>query len=61
MVKSDPGVAFDNISLKIPAYPYRCHSIQVKVNAHRYVDGSLVVFHGRRNRADYDPNGQLEK
>jgi hypothetical protein len=31
------------------------------VRIHRYMDGSLAIFHGPRKLADYDSQGQLKE
>jgi transposase len=59
-VSPDNCVSFDGKKLQIPKNEYRCNYIRVKVRVHRYVDGSLAVFHGPRKLAAYDPNGQLK-
>jgi len=52
-VTSDNCVNFEGYALQIPPDKYRCHYVKVKVNVHRYIDGSLAVFHGPRKLADY--------
>jgi hypothetical protein len=37
--------------------PYRCNYIKAKVSVHRYLDGTLSVFHGPRKLAEYDSRG----
>jgi transposase len=59
-VSSDNCVSLDGIKLQIPANRYRCHYVRVKVQIHRYLDGSLSVFHGPRKLADYDARGNLK-
>lgn len=61
IVGSDNCVSFDGVNLQIPADKYRCHYVRVKVTIHRYMDGSLAIFHGPRKLADYEQNGQLKK
>jgi len=56
----DNCVAFDGITLQIPTDKYRCHYVRARVNVHRYMDGSLAIFHGPRKVADYDQNGHLK-
>lgn len=60
-VTPDNCVSFERMTLQIPPNQYRCHYVRAKVNVHRYVDGSLAIFHGPRKLADYDQNGQLRK
>jgi len=31
------------------------------VRVHKYIDGSLAVFHGPRKLADYDAQGKLKE
>ena len=54
-------VSFERLTLQIPANRYRCHYVRVKVQVHRYLDGSLSIFHGPRKLADYDLRGKLKK
>ncbi len=60
-VTPDNCVVLDNVTLQIPPDKYRCHYVRVRVNIHRYMDGSLAIFHGPRKLADYDQNGHLKK
>jgi len=60
-VTPDNCVSFEGITLQIPPDKYRCHYVRAKVNLHRYMDGSMAIFHGPRKLADYDQNGQLRK
>ena len=59
-VSSDNCVSFEGKTLQIPKDEYRCNYIRVKVRVHRYIDGSMAVFHGPRKLAEYDPEGQLK-
>ena len=59
-VTSDNCVSFEGKTLQIPADKYRCHYVRVKVKVHRYIDGSLAIFHGPRRLADYNENGHLK-
>ena len=59
-VTPDNCVSFEGIILQIPPDQYRCHYVRVKVKVHRYLDGSLAIFHGPRKLADYDENGKLK-
>jgi TPP-dependent 2-oxoacid decarboxylase len=60
-VSADNCVRFDGMTLQIPENRYRCHYVRVKVQVHRYIDGSLAIFHGPRKLADYDSQGKLKK
>jgi hypothetical protein len=60
-VTADNCVSFEGKTLQIPASRYRCHYVKVRVRVHRYVDGSLAIFHGPRKLADYDKQGQLKE
>ena len=57
-VNADNCVSFERLTLQIPANRYRCHYVRVKVQVHRYLDGSLAIFHGPRKLADYDSRGK---
>jgi transposase len=59
-VTPDNCVSFEGKILQIPADKYRCHYVRVKVRVHRYIDGSLAIFHGPRKLADYDETGKLK-
>jgi hypothetical protein len=59
-VSSDNCISLDGITLQIPPDKYRCHYVRVRVNVHRYMDGSLAIFHGPRKLANYDENGKLK-
>jgi transposase len=60
-VTADNCVNFEGRTLQIPADKYRCHYVKVRVRLHRYMDGSLALFHGPRKLADYDTQGKLKK
>lgn len=59
-VSPDNCVSFEGNKLQIPRDEYRCNYIRVKVRVHRYIDGSMAVFHGPRKLAEYDQEGQLK-
>jgi transposase len=59
-VSADNCVSFEGMKLQIPVNQYRCHYVRVKVLVHRYIDGSLAIFHGPRKLADYNPKGKLK-
>lgn len=50
-------VRFEGRVLQIPADPHRCHYVQATVRVHRYLDGTLALFHGPRRLAHYDALG----
>lgn len=54
-------VSFEGLFLQIPASGIRPHYAKVRVRVHRYVDGTLAVFHGPRKLAEYDQQGQLKE
>ena len=60
-VSADNCVSFEGMKLQIPANRYRCHYVRVRVRVHRYLEGSLAVFHGPRKLADYDRQGKLKE
>ena len=59
-VGGDNCVSFEGVILQIPADLYRCNYIKAKVRIHRYLDGTLAIFHGPRRLADYDQDGILQ-
>jgi hypothetical protein len=59
-VGRDNCVSFERLTLQIPADPYRCNDIKTKVRVHRYLDGTLAIFHGPRKLASYDQKGKLQ-
>jgi len=60
-VSADNCVSFEGMKLQIPENQYRCHYVRVRVRVHRYLDGSLAIFHGPRKLADYDRQGKLKE
>lgn len=60
-VSADNCVSFERMKLQIPANQYRCHYVRVRVCVHRYLDGSLAIFHGPRKLAHYDHQGKLKE
>ena len=58
-VSADNCVRFERLILQIPADRHRCHYVKAKVRVHRYVSGTLAVFHGPRKLADYDSQGKV--
>ena len=60
-VSADNCVTFEGMTLQIPANHYRCHYVRTRVQVHRYLDGSLAIFHGPRKLADYDQQGKLKQ
>ncbi len=57
-VGNDNCVSFDGLKLQIPATGARPHYVKTRVRVHRYVDGTLAVFHGPRKLAAYDTRGR---
>jgi hypothetical protein len=60
-VGKDNCVRFDGLTLQIPNDRHRCHYVKAKVRVHRYQDGTLAVFHGPRQLADYDAQGMYKQ
>jgi hypothetical protein len=60
-VGKDNCVRFDGLTLQIPSDQHRCHYVKAKVRVHRYPDGTLAIFHGPRQLAKYDNQGQERK
>ena len=60
-VSADNCVSYEGMKLQIPANQYRCHYVRARVRVHKYLDGSLAVFHGPRKLADYDRQGNLKE
>jgi hypothetical protein len=57
-VSKDNCVHFERRVLQIPADQHRCHYVKAKVRVHRYLDGTLALFHGPRLLARYDALGK---
>lgn len=57
-VGNDNCVSFEGHQLQIPAGAERPHYVKTRVRVHRYVDGTLALFHGPRRLAVYDAQGQ---
>ena len=57
-VMNNNCVTFENLTLQIPANGERHHYVKTLVRVHRYVDGTLAVFHGPRKLAAYDEHGK---
>lgn len=60
-VSADNCVSFEGRKLQIPENRHRCHYVRVRVCVHKYMDGSLAIFHGPRKLADYDRHGILKE
>lgn len=58
-VGRDNCVSFERLVLQIPANDYRCNYIKVRVRVHRYLDGTLAIFHGPKKLASYNLRGEL--
>jgi len=61
IVGNDNCVSFEGMKLQIPADGARHHYVKVEVRVHRYVDGTLGVFHGPRKLAGYDSYGVVQQ
>jgi hypothetical protein len=57
-VGNDNCVSFEGRKLQIPASNARSHYVKTRVRVHRYVDGTMALFHGPRQLAAYDAQGQ---
>lgn len=57
-VGKDNCVHFESRVLQIPADQHRCHYVKATVRVHRYLDGTLALFHGPRLLARYDALGK---
>jgi hypothetical protein len=56
-VANDNCVSFEGMKLQIPAGPQRPHYVKTRVRVHRYVDGTLALFHGPRRLDAYTSDG----
>ena len=56
-MENDNCISFEGHMLQIPASSTRAHYLKSQVRVHRYVDGTLALFHGPRKLADYDAQG----
>lgn len=56
-VDNDNCVNFAGMTLQIPADEFRYHYVRTTVRVHRYVDGTLALFHGPRKLAAFDAKG----
>jgi len=54
-VNKDNTVSFKGRTLQIPSDEYRNHYVKTRVRIHRYVNGSLALFHGPRKLAEFPP------
>lgn len=59
-VNKDNTVSFEGRSLQIPGDEYRNHYVKTRIRVHRYVDGSLAIFHGPRKLAEF-PHVQMKE
>jgi len=57
VVGKDNCVSFENLKLQIPESPLRPHFVKATVKVHRYPDGCLAIFHGRRCLGRYASDG----
>jgi hypothetical protein len=58
IVGNDNCVSFEGMKLQIPADGVRHHYVKTKVRVHRYVDGTLALFHGPRKLESFDEHGK---
>lgn len=56
-VDHDNTASFEGLKLQIPADEYRYHYVRTNVRVHRYVDGTLALFHGPRRLQSFDAQG----
>jgi len=56
-VGNDNCVSFGGRKLQIPESPLRPHFVKAAVKVHRYPDGRLAIFHGRRCLGRYACDG----
>jgi transposase len=59
-VGKDNCVRFEGLILQIPSDRHRYHYVKAKVHVHRYLNGTLAVFHGPRKLAQYDEQGIIQ-
>jgi hypothetical protein len=57
IVGNDNCVSFGGRRLQVPESPLRQHFVKATVKVHRYPDGRLAVFHGRRCLGRYACDG----
>ncbi|MEK7716398.1 MAG: ISNCY family transposase, partial [Pseudomonadota bacterium] len=57
-VDNDNCVSFEARKLQIPPSSHRAHYVKACVRVHRYVDGTMALFHGPRRLATYDTQGK---
>jgi hypothetical protein len=56
-VGNDNCVSFAGLKLQIPSDEFRYHYVRSRIRVHRYVDGTLAIFHGPRKLAAFDDHG----
>lgn len=61
VVNNDNCVSFNGKILQIPPDQHRCHYVKATVKVHRYIDGSMAIFHGPRKLAEYDYQGNIKE
>lgn len=59
-VGNDNCISFGGRKLQIPESPLRPHFVKAAVKVHRYRDGRLTIFHGRRCLGRYACDGTPE-
>jgi transposase len=57
-VGNDNTLHYKNMVLQIPEDRHRHHYVKAKVQVHHYPDGTMAIFHGPRQLAVFDKNGQ---
>jgi len=50
-VGNDNCVRFEALKLRIPSSSERAHYVKTCVRVHRYIDGTMALFHGPRRLA----------
>ena len=58
VVRQGNCVEFERLMLQIPADQIHHHYVKTNVRVHRYVDGTLALFHGPRKLDSYDCTGR---
>jgi hypothetical protein len=58
-VGNDNTVRFERLVLQIPEQRHRRHFVKANVKVHRYLDGTMAIFHGPRKLANYTRDSGL--
>ncbi len=61
VVGNDNTVRYKKLILQIPENKHRHYYVKAKVRVHQYLDETLAIFHGPRQLAAYDKNGNLRE